>query len=75
MVLAEFAGWRNVLTVRPGGALVHLTATYLQKLLGTGVTVTAKAFASPRVGNQVCTRTRRSTPDTLHGPSAPWPHR
>ncbi|RSH95317.1 hypothetical protein EHS25_000404 [Saitozyma podzolica] len=35
-----------------GGALVHLTATYLQKLLGTGVTVTAKAFASPRVGNQ-----------------------
>ncbi|WVQ81503.1 hypothetical protein IAT38_003627 [Cryptococcus sp. DSM 104549] len=35
-----------------GGALTLLTSTFLQKALGSGVTVTAKAFAAPRVGNQ-----------------------
>ncbi|KAL1408400.1 hypothetical protein Q8F55_005212 [Vanrija albida] len=35
-----------------GSAVGHLTATYLQNLLGTSATVYARLFASPRVGNQ-----------------------
>ncbi|KAL1408399.1 hypothetical protein Q8F55_005211 [Vanrija albida] len=34
-----------------GGAQGHLVATYLQKLLGSSATVSARVFASPRVGN------------------------
>lgn len=35
-----------------GSAVGHLTATYLQRLLGSSATVYARLFASPRVGNQ-----------------------
>lgn len=47
-------GTKQVLVVGHslGGAQGHLVATYLQKLLGSSATVTARLFASPRVGNQ-----------------------